>query len=140
MKYYRSDQAEIHATFEDFTVDDESWDVLDGGDNVAPNHIVHPGGMADMVSTGGVPIRSEITLERNWSDVMINAYKFFDANAGNLVVPAISYVVLNGPGKPQGVVFTWSGILLSASRPGYKAGESNDAMLKLTIGPQGAMS
>jgi hypothetical protein len=136
MKYYRSDQAAIHVKFAAITIDDESWSVLDGGDNVAPNKVVHPGGMAPTVALGGIPIRSDITVERAWSDLLFGAYKALDAASGIEPIE-VGYVILNGPGKPQGTVFTYTGVLLSASRPGYKAGESNDAMLKLTVGPNG---
>lgn len=139
-RYYRTDQAAIHVKLSAITIDDESWDVLDGGDNVAQNKIVHPGGMQPMVSLGGVPIRSEITVERAWSDVLIAAYKALDAAAGGEPIE-VGYIQLNGPGRPQGTIFGYTGVLLSASRPNYKAGESNqDAMLKLTIGPNGPLS
>ncbi len=139
MRYYRSDQAAVHVKFAAIAVDDESWNVLDGGDNVAPNKVIHPGGMQPPVSLGGVPIRSEITVERDWSDALFQLYKELDAVAGNEPVE-VGYVVLNSPGRPQGTIFGYSGVLLSASRPNYKAGESADALLKITIGPHGPMT
>lgn len=139
MKYYRSDQAAVHVKFAAVTIDDESWDVLDGGDNVAPNKIIHPGGMAPMISLGGIPVRSDITVERAWSDVLFGAYKTLDGVAGGEPVE-VGYVILDSPGKPQGTVFTYTGVLLSTTRPGYKAGESSDAMLKITIGPNGPIA
>lgn len=139
MRYYRSDQAAIHVKFAAVTIDDESWDMLDGGDNIAPNKVIHPGGMQPMVSLGGVPIRSEITVERNWSDVLFPVFKELDAGAGNEPVE-VGYVVLNGPGRAQGTIFAYSGVLLGVSRPNYKGGESPDAMLKLTIGPHGPIA
>lgn len=138
MRFYRSDQAEIHVTFGGIVIDDESWSVLDGFNKSAENKLVFPGGMVDGVSLGGQAKRGEGTVERPWSDVIFPVYKSLDAVIGFETVE-VQYVELESPGKPQGTIFTYDGVLLSADRPGYKAGESEDAMLKITIGAQGAM-
>lgn len=135
MRYYRSDEASIHVVFAALTIDDESWGVLDGFDLVAANKTIFPGGSQPQVSLGGVPKRSDGTVERDWSDTLFPVFTKLEAAINTLVT--VSYVIDEAPGKPQGTVFTYTGPLLSVSRPGYKAGESNDAMLKITVGANG---
>jgi hypothetical protein len=137
VRYYRSDEASIHVGIAGVTIDDESWDMLDGFDLAAENKEIFPGG-GPQVSLGGIPKRSTGTVERDWSDTLFTVFKTLENSINNLVT--VSYVINEAPGKPQGTVFTYTGPLLSATRPGYKSGETGDAMLKLLVGANGGMS
>jgi hypothetical protein len=66
-------------------------------------------------------------------------YKTLANNSGSAPI-TVSYVQ-RGPNKaPTGVVDTYTGVLLSAERPKYKAGESTDAFVKITVGINGQVS
>lgn len=133
MKIFRSDQVAIHVTVEGVALDNESWDVFEGGEVKVDNLAVFPGGMLPQRALGGIPKWEPVTIDRLWSDTLIGLYKELANKAGNTGMEA-SYTVLepNGVATPQ--VFSYKGVLLDVTRPNYKAGTSEEAMLKLTMG------
>jgi len=138
--YYRTDMARIQVSVQGITLDNVSWDVMQGGDNVAPSTNYPPGGMQPSVELGGVPKRNQMTVERIWSDTLIAAYKAMDAGAGRLPT-TISYTVLDGHGNPvPGSTISYTGILLEAARPDYDSSSSAEAKLKITVGLNGPIN
>ena len=135
--YYRSDQAEIHVEITGIALDHESWDMMEGGDPVAEETVVFPGGQVPQVALGGLPKWSMVTVERAWSEALAGVYKQIANSAGSAPM-TVSYIQRSG-GKPTGVVDTYTGVLTSAERPKYKASESTDAFLKLTMGCNGSV-
>ena len=81
-QYIRTDQAQINVEVPGVAFDKESWDVLEGGDNVAEEASVFPGGMKPLVQLGGFPKRSAITVMRPWADTLVPLYKALDAAVG----------------------------------------------------------
>lgn len=139
-QYFRTDQARIQVNVTGVPLDNVSWDVMQGGDNVAPSTNYPPGGMQPSVELGGIPKRNPLTVERIWSDTLISAYKALDAGAGKLPVTA-SYTVLDHNGTPvAGSTITYTGVLLEAARPDYDSSSSGEAKLKLTIGLNGPIN
>lgn len=136
--YYRSDQAAIHLTVNGVSLDTTSWDSMEGGDNVAEETEHFPGGMRPQVPLGGQPKRSPLTVERKWSDVLIGIYKQLDESVN--AEATASYVQLDLTGAATGEVITYTGLLSSTTRPNYKAGTSEDAMLKVTLSLNGEIS
>jgi hypothetical protein len=135
--YYRSDQAEIHVILTGIGLDKESWDMMEGGDPVAEEVVVFPGGQAPQVALGGLPKWSPITVERSWCEALALIYKQIANNAGAAPME-VSYIQRFG-GKPTGTIDTYSGVLMSAERPKYSAKESTDAFLKLTMSVNGSV-
>lgn len=139
MPYLRSDQAEIHVEVTGVALDKESWDMMEGGDPVAEETVVFPGGMNPQVALGGLPKWSPVTVERTWSESLGADYKTL-ANAAGSAPCTVSYIMLNANKIPTGQVYTYTGVLASCERPKYKSSESTDAYLKLTIGVNGQVS
>jgi len=137
--YFRSDQAQILVEIKGVTLDKESWSVMEGGDNTAEEAQTFPGGMKPLVALGGFPKRSKITVSRPWQDTLVTAYKQIDPLVGKAVV-TVSYQVLNSNKEPFGEPINYEGILDSVTRPNYKAGTSEEAMLVITVSPNGEIS
>jgi hypothetical protein len=135
--YYRSNQAEVHVELTGIGLDKESWDMMEGGDPVAEETVVFPGGEAPQVALGGLAKWSPITVERAWSEALAGLYKQIANSVGSTPM-TVSYIQRFN-GKPTGVVDTYTGVLTSAERPKYKATESVDAFLKLTMGVNGSV-
>lgn len=138
-KFYRSDQAVINLTVSGITLDTASWDSMEGGEPVAESVDVYPGGMAPQVALGGLPKWSELTIERLWSDVLIAQFKALSSVAGFAPITA-SYVVLEANKTPSGTTITYTGVLKSVMRPGYKASESKEAFLQVKCDVNGQVS
>lgn len=136
--YYRSNQAEIHVASPVIAFDLESWDMMEGGDPVAEETVVFPGGEAPQVALGGLPKWTPLTIERAWSETLAALYKAIANSAGTAPV-TVSYIQ-RGAGKPTGTVYTYEGVLTSAERPKYKATESVEAFLKITVGVNGQVN
>lgn len=136
MPTYRSDQFLIHVNVEGITIDNEPWELFEGGEKKAQSLKQFPGGMADQVELGNTPEREQIKLARKWSDVLINAFKALD-NASGHTPMEVSVTTLGANKKPTGNTDTYTGILLETKRPTYKAGPAEVAMLELTMGPHG---
>ncbi len=137
--YFRSDQAQINVFIQNVALDNESWGLMEGGDNVAEEATAFPGGMKPQVALGGFPKRSSLTISRPWSDALIGLYKAMDARVGLSKVTA-SYQVLNANKEPFGTPITYTGVLTSAVRPNYKAGTSEEAHLQITVATDGEVS
>jgi hypothetical protein len=138
-RIYRSDQVSIHVTIRGVTLDTESWDMLEGGDNKAEEVTVFPGAMAEQVALGGIPKRSPITVERLWADSLIGAYKQIEGLVGKAEVEA-SYTVLGPAGESTGNTFNYTGVLTGCTRPNYKAGTSEEAKLSLEFSLNGSVT
>ena len=138
-RFYRSDQASINVTVGGIALDTASWDSMEGGEPVAESVDVYPGGMAPQVALGGLPKWSQLTITRLWSDVLIGQFKALSSVAGFAPVTA-SYVVLEPNKTPSGTTITYTGVLTSVMRPGYKASESKDAYLQITCSVNGQVS
>lgn len=136
---YRSDQKSIGFTVSGITLDGVSWDSMEGGDPVAESVDVYPGGMAPQVALGGLPKWSEITIERLWSDVLVAQFKALTGVAGFAPITA-SDIILGANKVPTGVTITYTGVLTSVMRPGYKASESKDAYLQVKCSVNGQVS
>lgn len=133
---YRSDQFLIHPVFAGIVIDNEPWDLFEGGENKSAGLKVWPGGMQDQVELGGTPEREPIKLARKWADPLIVAYKQLEGIVGNGPV-SVSVTTLNAQKIPLNDTTTYSGIVLEVHRPNYKSGPSEQAMLEITIGPDG---
>ena len=138
-KFYRSDQAAVNINVQGVPLDTASWDSMEGADPVAESVDVYPGGMAPQVALGGLPKWSPLTITRLWSDVLIAQFKGLTGVVGFGPVTA-SYVVLEPNHTPSGQNITYTGVLTSCMRPGYKASESKDAYLQITVAINGIIS
>ncbi len=137
--YFRSDQASIGVSVAGITIDNLSWDVLEGGDQTVEGMTVLPGGMQPQVALGGIPKRSPITVKRLWSEPTIIAYKALDAVAGNAAV-TITYTVLSTNREEiPGFVRTYTGVLGTVTRPNYDAMKSEAAYLTIVAELNGGM-
>lgn len=132
--------AAIHVTVEGVTIDNLSWDTMEGGDNSSDGTNYLPGGMAPSVELGGLPKRSDLTISRIWSDVLIGAFKALDNGCGKARVAA-SYTVLDANGNvvPDATI-TYTGILKGVARPNYESNSSAEAKLTLTVGLNGSIT
>ncbi len=141
MPYLRSDQALIHVSSPTAKFDKENWDMLEGGDPVAEETVVFPGGMQPQVALGGLPKWSPLTVERTWSETLASVYKELANGTGNILI-TVTYAPLgvNKQELPSGEKFTYEGVLTSCERPKYKASESTDAYLKITVGINGQVN
>ncbi len=135
--YYRSNQFEVTVTSTALALPTESWDMMEGADPVAASTPHFPGGEFPQVELGGLPKWTEGTVERAWSESLANVYKALANACGSL--PIAVAVIQRGGGKPTGVVFSYTGVLLSAERPKFKANESVEAFLKITVGVDGSV-
>lgn len=137
--YYKSNSAEIHvqsqATGIQLPFDLESWDMMEGGDPVAEAVEIFPGGEAPQVALGGLAKWSPLVIERAWSESLAGIYAKLANNVGNAPITA-SYIQ-RFQNKPTGKSFTYTGVLVGAERPKYKATESVEAWLKLTVSING---
>lgn len=136
--YYRSDMVEIHVEITGIALDKESWDMMEGGDPVAEEVNIFPGGQAPQVALGGLPKWSAITVERAWSEGLAAVYKQIANTVGSAPM-SVSYIQRGANKLPTGVVDTYTGVLTSAERPKYSSKESTEAFLKLTMGVNGSV-
>lgn len=139
MPVYRSDQAAVHVTVTGVALDNIVWDTFAGGDNTASSTNYPPGGMQPSIELGGVPTRSPITVTRAWSDALIGVYKALDQASGR-TPGAISITTLDATGRPVGVTTTYTGVLLTVTRPGYDHATSAAGMLQLVFGMNESIS
>lgn len=135
-QYIRTDQAQVTVEVPGVALDKESWDTLTGGDNVAEEASVFPGGMKPLVQLGGFPKRSALTVSRPWADSLVGLYKGLDAAVGRARV-TVAYQNLNTNREAVYTPFTYSGILTSVKRPDYKAGTSEAGHLEIVVSPDG---
>jgi hypothetical protein len=136
---YRSDQASIGVTVAGITLDNLSWDVLEGGENTVEGLAVLPGGMAPQRALGGIPKRSPVTVKRLWSEALITQYKLLDSVAGQASVK-ISYTVLGTNRTPAFVPISYTGTLGTVSRPNYDAMKAEAAYLTIMVELEGELA
>lgn len=139
MPYLTSNQAEIHVESPVVPFDKESWDMLEGADPVGEMVEIFPGGMENQVAVGGLAKWSPGTMERAWSESLALIYKQLANGVGSIPI-TFSYILLGVNKIPTGQVFTYTGVLASCERPKYKASESTEAMLKITVSINGSVS
>ena len=139
MPFIRSDQAVIHVKVAGVTLDTEPWSSLEGGDNTPEMVQAYPGGMKPLVSLGGFPKPTPLTVTRPWEEALIKPYKQLYKNAGQAEAE-VSYQALNAEKKPYGEVVTYTGTLGTVTRPNYKAGTSEEAKLTITVDLHGEIS
>lgn len=131
--YYRTDQSAIHLAVDGITIDNNVWDSMEGGDNTAETVQYAPGAMGQMQDHGGIPKRSEMTLTREWSDLLVSIYKQLDLAVGAARVTA-SYSVLDAnKNVVAGSTITYTGTLKGINRPNYQAGQAESAKLQVVI-------
>ena len=132
MPYIRSDQALINVEVVGVGLDKEPWSSMEGGDNTPETAQAFPGGMKPLVALGGFPKPTPLTVMRPWSESLIKPYKELWSKAGQAEVKA-SYRMLNANKEPIGETVSYTGVLGTVTRPGYKAGTSEEAKLSLTV-------
>jgi len=137
--FYRSDQTAIGVTVQGVTIDNVSWDVLEGGENTVDDIMLLPGGMAPQIAKGGIPKRSPVTVKRLWSEALILKYKELDAVAGNAEV-TVTYTVLTPQKTPAFSPISYTGVLGTVSRPNYDATKSEPAYLTIMVGLNGEVN
>lgn len=131
--YLRSDSARVQVTVSGVTLPSDSWSKMEGGDNVAETTQLNPGGMAPAVALGGLPKRSDMTVERPWSDALIGAFKALDQATGAATVTA-TYTNLDANKNPiPGSGVTYTGVLKQVTRPNYDASSSTAATLAIVF-------
>lgn len=131
--FYRSDQAAIGVTIAGITIDNESWDILEDGDNEVDTLKVFPGGMASGLDLGGIPKPGDLTVGRLWSSILIPKYKEIYNEAGQAAV-TVTYSVLERNKSTMGVVFTQNGTLGTVKKTNYKAGTAEEAFVMIKVG------
>jgi len=140
MPTYRSDQAAVHVTVDGVTLDTKPWDSFAGGDITANTVNYLPGGMQPAIDLGGVPQRSDITVEREWSDALIGVYKQLDQLCGR-AAGRIPVTTLDANGVPvAGSTSTYTGTLKGVARPGYDSSTSGLAKMQLVFACNGSLS
>lgn len=138
--YYRTDQSAVYVSVAGVALDNASWSVIEGGDNVATSVQIRPGGMSPQVELGGMSQRSTLTVKRPWSDSMFAVYKQLDNGAGKLSVTLVYQLLdANGNAVPNATI-SYTGILLSAARPNYDSESNTKADLVITVGPHGPIT
>lgn len=137
--YIRSDMGRIQVQVAGVPLDTVSWDMADGGNIVAETSNYAPGGMEPAIELGGHAKRSDMTVERIWSDVLLGVFKALDNVCGEATA-SIGYTALNrGVALPNSTI-TYTGVLKAVDRPGYNSASSAEAKLVLTFGLNRAIS
>ena len=137
--YLRSDQALIHVEVAGVPLDKEPWSSLEGGDNTPEVAQAFPGGMKPLKALGGFPKPSPLTVMRPWEESLVAVYKKLWAGAGSAEVK-VSYRTLNANKEPIGEPVAYTGVLGTVTRPGYKAGTSEEAKLSITVDLDGELA
>lgn len=138
--YIREEQADIRLTVWDANgkpvkVDDgNSWFDYSGGKLVAKSNKTRAGGMGDEVELGGLPSRSDATLQIQNSPTMLGLHGFLEARSGKAKARVdVHYKDDEGnliPGATASVV----GKLLSGELPDSKGDSGAVGMYKVTLG------
>lgn len=138
MPTIRSDQALISVEVTGVGLDKEPWAELTGGDNTPESTESYPGGMKPLVALGGFPKPTALTVTRPWQESLVKPYKELWARSGQAEAK-VTYRNLNANREPIGEPITYTGVLGTVTRPGYKAGTSEEAKLQLTIDLNGEL-
>lgn len=133
MPTFREDQARIQVSVAGVTMDSAPWTTFQGGDAEAQNVNTRPGGMQPAIELGGPINRSDVTVERLYSDVTHGWYPQLDAVCGKASMWA-SYTPLDANGNPVGATITYTGILKTVTRPNADANATGAQHLSLVMG------
>jgi hypothetical protein len=120
-------------------MDKEPWSSMEGGDNTPEVAQAFPGGMKPLKALGGFPKPTPLTVMRPWEESLVAVYKKLWSAAGSAEVKA-SYRLLNANKEPIGEPVAYTGVLGTVTRPGYKAGTSEEAKLSITVDLDGEIS
>lgn len=129
--YYRSDNGRVQVSVPGVALDTTSWDAASGGDVTASSTNYSPGGMQPSIALGGIPTRSNMTVERIWSDFLIGIFRDLDAACGESPI-TISYTVLRNGIAVPGSTISYTGVLTGVQRPNYDSSSAAEAKLQLT--------
>lgn len=143
MPYYRSDQALVTVAVKGVKLDQEPWDMFEGAELTTQELKVFPGGMKPQVQLGGQAERSPAVVQRKWSNVLAGITKALEGVCGDNIrgVTEIQVTPLNAKGEAQSSQrATFTGVLTGVERPKYKAGPSEEILLKLTVGLNGPVA
>ena len=137
MPQYRSDQFSIGLTVEGLPenklTDTVPWDSAEGGDQTVEGQTYLPGGMKPLVSLGGIPKRSPLTLKRIWSTELLEIFKALDKGAGQCPCK-VSITTMNAKREAiAGTEITYSGTLGTVTRPNYGSENAEKAFLQVMV-------
>lgn len=140
MALYRSDMGHISVSVAGVTIDNVSWDSMEGGDITVDSQNYNPGGMVPAVSLGGKRSRSTLTIERVYSDTLVGAYIALDNAAGIAAVTASFQTLAADHKTPVGNPITYTGTLGTVTRPKYDSTSSSPQMLQIVVDCNEAIS
>lgn len=119
-------------------LDSQPWDSFSGGDTSGRGVNINPGG-GPGVALGGTQSRNTITMDRTWSDVLINAFGQLD-QASNRAAVSIKVTTRDANMNPTGATTTYTGILEGVTRPPFDSGGGSEARMQMTVDPNFAIS
>ncbi|MCU1500586.1 MAG: hypothetical protein JWM47_4539 [Acidimicrobiales bacterium] len=131
MPYFREDQANISLKV-GTKVYPGSWKTFSGGDLASDNEKTRPGGMGDEVDVGAPASRSDVTLERQLTDVTAGWVPELEEQVGigeSLVNVQLLTAAKVATGQPK---FPYAGTVKSVTLPDMGGG-SAVAMLRVVI-------
>jgi hypothetical protein len=132
---YTKNQWRIQVTLPngELVLDTTSWDKATGGDIVAANDKYNPGGMGPQIAVGGLRTRDDMTVERAWSDALIQVFVPLDNLAGSARIH-VGLTPLKADRKTaNGNTITYPGVLQKVTRPDVDSGDSKVDTLKIVI-------
>lgn len=114
--YVRRDMANIQVFLDDVPVGD-LWATFEGGALEADDQKTRPGGMKAQKAIGGPTSRGDITVSTQFTDLMVQPAKDFEARAGRGKI-TVTVTYLDQDGNQNGArSFTRVGIVKSAQIP-----------------------
>lgn len=131
MPIYRNDQFLVQVAVAGIGLDSQPWDGFSGGDTSGAAVNANPGGQGG-VAMGGLQSRGPITLERIWSDVLINAWGLLD-QASNRAAVSVKVTTRDANGNPTGRTATYTGILNTVTKPPFDGGGGSEARMTMTV-------
>lgn len=145
MAVYRSDQFSIGLTVlglpEGKVTDNVPWDSCEGGDQTVEGQTYLPGGMKPLISLGGIPKRSPLTLKRIWSTSMLEIFKALDQGAGQCECKVtITTLGTNRLKVPNAPVISYTGTLGTVTRPNYGSEQPEKAFLQVVVDTDGELA
>lgn len=143
MPVYRSDQFSVGLTVEGLPEGKQTdlipWDSCEGGDQTVEGQTYLPGGMLPLVSVGGIPKRSPLTLKRIWSTQLLEIFKAMDQGAGQSACK-VTVTTLNTKREAvTGSTITYTGTLGTVTRPNYGAETAEKAFLQVMVDCDGEL-
>jgi hypothetical protein len=132
---YTSNQWRIQLSFPngELVMDTVSWDKATGGDITPANEKYNPGGMGAQVAVGGLRTREDLTIERAWSDALIQSFVALDNQSGSARV-AVGLTPMKADRKTaNGNTITYTGLLGKVTRPDSDSSTSKVDTLKVVV-------